>query len=65
MDTTIDVNDDHEVYVWARILKVTPHELVRLVGEVGNSPERVRDALKRSEIARSGGRRVDSDTRLG
>lgn len=62
MDTRIDVNDDHDVYVWARILKVTPQELVRLVGEVGTSPERVRDALKRAEIARSGGRRILGDT---
>jgi hypothetical protein len=65
MDTRIEVNDDHELYVWARILKVTPQELVRVVGEVGSSPERVRDALKRSEIGRSGGRHLQGDSRLG
>jgi hypothetical protein len=64
METYIDINDDHELYVWARILTVTPQELVRLVGEVGPSPARVRELLKRQELGRTGGRYV-GDTRLG
>jgi hypothetical protein len=48
MSTHIDINDDHELYIWARMLGVGPDELVRLVGEVGPSAERVREALKRS-----------------
>ena len=58
MTTHIDINDDHELYIWARTFGVTPQELVRLVGEVGPSTDRIRDALKRSEIARTGGRRA-------
>ena len=65
MDTRIDITDDHDVYVWARILKVTPQELVRVVGEVGPSTATVREALKRAEIGRSGGRHFASATRLG
>jgi uncharacterized protein DUF3606 len=57
MSTHIDINDDHELYIWARMLGVGPDELVRLVGEVGPSAERVREALKRSELGRIGGRR--------
>jgi hypothetical protein len=56
MSPHIDVNDDRDLYAWARTLGVTPQQLVRLVGEVGPSAQRVRDALKRSELGRSGGR---------
>jgi hypothetical protein len=56
MSAYIDINDDHELYIWARTFGITPDELVRVVSEVGSSPVRVRDALKRAEIARSGGR---------
>jgi hypothetical protein len=64
MSTFIDINDDHEVYIWARTFGVTPDELVRLVSEIGPSVEHIRDALKRSEIARSGGRhRVEDPKR--
>jgi hypothetical protein len=43
----IDINDDHELYVWARTLGVTPDELARVVSEVGPSANHVRDALAR------------------
>lgn len=49
MNAYIDINDDHELYVWARIFQVTPQELVRLVSEFGPSADRIRDALERSE----------------
>ena len=58
MSAHIDINDDHELYIWARTFGVTPQELVRLVSEVGSSTERIRDALKRSEVASTGGRRA-------
>lgn len=57
MSTHIDINNDHELYIWARMLGVGPDELVRLVGEVGPTAERVREALKRSELSRIGSRR--------
>jgi hypothetical protein len=59
----IDIDDDHERYVWARALGITPDELVNLVREVGPSANRVRDALKRSEIGRTGGRSLSRLTR--
>jgi hypothetical protein len=61
MSTFIDINDDHEVYIWARTFGVTPDELVRLVSEFGPSVEHIRDALKRSEISRGGGRHRVAD----
>jgi hypothetical protein len=61
MSTFIDINDDHEVYIWARTFGVTPDELVRLVSEIGPSVEHVRDALKRSQIAQPGGKRNGDD----
>lgn len=39
------------------MLGVGPDQLVRLVGEVGPSAERVREALKRSVLGRIGGHR--------
>lgn len=56
MDTYIEINDSHEIYIWARMLRITPHELVRLAGEVGPSVERIRDELKRRELANTRGR---------
>ena len=56
MDTFIDVNDDHELFIWARTFGVTPQDLVQLVGEVGPSTERVRSELKRRELGRTRGR---------
>ena len=29
MSTLIDINDDHELYIWSRMLRITPDELVR------------------------------------
>jgi len=58
MSAHIDINDDHELYIWARTFDIAPDELVRLVGEVGPSAMRIRDALKRAELGRSGGRFV-------
>ena len=52
----IDINDDAGLYVWARTFGITPDELVRWVSEVGPVASHVRDAMKRAEIARSGGR---------
>ena len=57
MSTHIDINDDHELYIWARMLGVGPDEIVRLVGEVGPSAERVREALERSQRGRAAGHR--------
>jgi hypothetical protein len=56
MATHIDLNDDHELLVWARTFGITPQELLRVASEVGPTIERVREALKRSEIGRSAGR---------
>jgi hypothetical protein len=61
MSAFIDLNNDHEVHIWARTFGVTPDELVRLVSEIGPSVEHIRDALKRSQIARRGGRRRIED----
>jgi hypothetical protein len=63
MSAFIDINDDHEVYIWARTFGVTPDELVRLVSEIGPSVEHIRDALKRDQIARTGGRRYGDETK--
>ncbi len=52
----IDVNDDQEVFIWARTFGITGDELKRLVKEVGAAPEAIRSALKRDELAKSGGR---------
>jgi hypothetical protein len=52
----IDINDDHDLYIWARTFGITPDELVRWVSEVGPVVSHVRAAMKRAEIARSGGR---------
>ena len=57
MSTLIDINDDHELYIWSRLLRITPDELVRLASEVGPSAEQIRDALKRAQIIRNGGKR--------
>jgi len=57
MSTFIDVNDDQQLNVWARILHVGPDQLVRLVSEHGPSVEHVREAIKRDEICRTAGRR--------
>jgi hypothetical protein len=57
MSTHIDINDDHELYIWSRLLHITPDELVRLATEVGPSAEGIRDAIKRAQIGRGGGRR--------
>ena len=43
--------------VWARAFHVTPEKLVQLVRQFGSSTGQIRDALKRAELARSGGRR--------
>jgi hypothetical protein len=56
MGKHIDVNDDHELYIWARTFGIDAHELVRLVAEVGPSTDRIRDELKRMELARTRGR---------
>jgi hypothetical protein len=56
MSTLIDINDDHELYIWSRLLHITPDELVRLASEVGPSAEQIRDAIKRAQIVRSGGK---------
>jgi hypothetical protein len=56
MNSFIEINDDHELYVWARTFGITPQELVQLVGVVGPSTDRVRDALKRRELAHTRGR---------
>ena len=52
MGTHIEVNDDGELYLWARMLGVTPQHLIELVGEVGPSAERVREALKQRKLAK-------------
>ena len=57
MSTLIDINDDHELYIWSRMLRITPDELVRLASEVGPSAEQIRDAIKRAQIGQSSGRR--------
>ena len=63
MDNYIDINDDEHLRVWARRFGITPDHLARLVSQLGPAPQRIRDALKHEEIARSGGRKVPSDTR--
>jgi hypothetical protein len=61
MDTYIEINNDHELYVWSRMFGITPQELVRLAGEVGPSAERIREALKRRELSNTRGRRLTDD----
>jgi hypothetical protein len=61
MSAYIDIDDDHELYVWARTFCVTPQELVWLVGEVGPSAARVREAIERLELARTRGRTPAAD----
>ena len=56
MNSFIEINNDHELYVWARTFGITPQELVELVGQVGPSTDRVRDTLKRRELAKTRGR---------
>ena len=57
MDNFIDINDDNSLRLWACRLSITPDQLARLVSELGSSPQRIRDALKREELSRSGGRK--------
>ena len=52
----IDLADDHERMIWARVLQITEERLASLVAEHGSDPNAVRAALKRAEIARSGAR---------
>lgn len=59
MGTYIDINDDHELYIWARTFRITPDELARIVSEVGPSADRVRDALRHAEIGRNAGRAIE------
>lgn len=63
MATHIEVNDDRELYVWARLLGVTPSQLIELVGEVGPSAERVRERLKQRELARTRGQEPSANLR--
>jgi hypothetical protein len=57
----IDINDDHELYIWARTFGITPDELVRWVSEVGPVAAHVRDALKRGVLAEAGEERRATD----
>jgi hypothetical protein len=57
MENFIDIKDDDSLRLWACRLSVSPDHLARLVTELGPWPERIRDALKREELSRSGGRR--------
>jgi hypothetical protein len=58
----IDINDDHELYVWARTFGITPHELARVVSEVGPSANRVRDALASRRGGEPGPQRRNGDS---
>lgn len=51
MSSFIEINDDRDLYVWARNFGITPQELVELVGAVGPSTDRIRDTLKQRELA--------------
>ena len=60
----IDINDDHELYIWARTFGITPDELVQWVSEVGPVATHVRDAMKRAQIGPSGGGNRATDQKL-
>ncbi len=60
----IDINDDHELYIWARTFGITPDELVRWVSEVGPVAAHVRDAMKRAQIGLSGGGTRATDQKI-
>ena len=57
MENRIDISSDRDLQVWSRTFHVSPEKLVDLVREFGPAAEQLRDALKRAEIARIGGRR--------
>ena len=63
MATHIEINDDHELYIWARMFGVTPQYLIELIGEVGPSAERVREVLKQRELAKCRGRDLPANLR--
>jgi hypothetical protein len=48
--TFLDINDDRQVYVWARTLGITPDALVRIASDAGFSIERIRHAMKREKL---------------
>jgi len=52
----VNIDDEHGLTAWAKTFHVAPEVLVQLVRQLGPSEERIRDALKRAEIGRSGGR---------
>ncbi len=56
VDNYIDINDDDELYGWARRLGITPDELARLINALGPSAEAIRAALKKEALERNGGK---------
>jgi hypothetical protein len=56
MDPKVDIGDDRGLEAWSRTFHVPPEALVQLVRQFGPNVEQIRDALKRAEIGRTGGR---------
>jgi len=42
----INLGEAYELRYWTKTLGVGPQELMDVIGEVGNSPERVREHLR-------------------